>query len=161
MITEATDTVPDISLVEDSMRSIQGTFSQKYPEFSSKPVDGIPLHVHARSGRRVKIPTHDVTLYKVFFDGETTVSRDELVQRIVSQIRSVKGDFRQDDIVYAWEHVVNAKEYVIVEVTLEVSSGFYVRQYAHDVGMLCNTPACALSITRTKVGQFGVGDCII
>lgn len=168
LITEVSRTVLDMGefekKVKDVMSCISGTFSQKYPEYSSKPVDGEPLFMHARAGKRVSVPTHDVTLFRSDLKSIKTVSATELFSRIESQIRVVKGDFRQDLIIEMWKEKLGTseiKEFIVAEVGLSVSSGFYVRQYAYDLGRALGIPACALSILRTRVGEWGVGDCIL
>lgn len=85
------------------------------------------------------------------------IDRVELLSRIESQIGLVKGDFRQSDIVKMWKEKLEQseiKEFVVAEVDLSVSSGFYVRQYAHDLGLSLGVPALALSILRTRVGSL-------
>lgn len=146
------------------IKEVKGTFSQKYPEYSSKPVDGQPLFMHARAGKRVSVPSHDVTVYDAELTTLKTMDKAELFSRIERQVNDVNGDFRQSDIISMWkeklEHT-SVKEFVVAEVDLSVSSGFYVRQYAHDIGEMLGVPACALSILRTRVGEWSVGDCIL
>ncbi len=150
--------------VGEKIKEMKGTFSQKYPEYSSKPVDGQPLFMHARAGKRVSVPTHDVTLSYSELKSVKLIDRVELLSRIESQIGLVKGDFRQADIVKMWKEKLETseiKEFVVAEVDLSASSGFYVRQYAYDLGLSLEVPALALSILRTRVGEFCVGDCVL
>ncbi|MHB1316270.1 MAG: pseudouridine synthase family protein [Minisyncoccota bacterium] len=168
LITEVSRMPLDIESFEDEVRGkmlgINGTFSQKYPEYSSKPVDGQPLFMHARAGKRVSVPVHDVTIFGSELKSVKVVDRVELLSRIESQIGLVKGDFRQKDIVSMWKQKLeegDVKEFFVAEVDLSVSSGFYVRQYAYDLGISLGVPACALSILRTRVGEFSVGDCVM
>ncbi|MCX6703645.1 MAG: hypothetical protein NTV02_03080 [Candidatus Zambryskibacteria bacterium] len=168
LITEVSRTVLDIGEFEERLREkvgeMKGTFSQKYPEYSSKPVDGQPLFMHARAGKRVAVPSHDVTLSVSDLTSVKMISRVELLTRIESQVNVVKGDFRQEQIIVMWKQKLEEseiQEFVLAEVDLSVSSGFYVRQYAHDLGEMLGVPACALSILRTRVGEWGVGDCVM
>jgi len=150
--------------VTEKMQEMKGTFSQKYPEYSSKPVDGQPLFMHARAGKRVSVPSHDVTVYDAGLTSVKLINTTELLSRIERQVNDVKGDFRQADIISMWKEKLtqtNAKAFVVAEVDLSVSSGFYVRQYAHDIGQMLEVPACALSILRTRVGEWGIGDCVL
>lgn len=150
--------------LKEKVGEMKGTFSQKYPEYSSKPVDGTPLFMHARAGKRVAVPAHDVTIFGSELKSVKVVDRVELLSRVESQIGLVKGDFRQADIVKMWKEKLEqseVKEFAVAEVDLSVSSGFYVRQYAHDLGLSLGVPALALSILRTRVGDWGVGDCVL
>lgn len=168
LISVITETVPDMKDIEEKltekMREMKGTFSQKYPEYSSKPVDGQPLFMHARAGKRVSVPSHDVTVYDAGLTSVKLIDTTELLSRIERQVNDVKGDFRQADIISMWKeklNQINVKAFVVAEVDLSVSSGFYVRQYAHDIGEMLEMPACALSILRTRVGEWSVGDCVL
>lgn len=150
--------------LKEKIKEIKGTFSQKYPEYSSKPVDGTPLFMHARAGKRVAVPAHDVTLLSSELKSVKHINRVELLSNIESQIGLVKGDFRQADIVKMWKEKLESseiKEFVVAEVDLSVSSGFYVRQYAYDLGLSLGVPALALSILRTRVGEFSISDCVL
>ncbi len=150
--------------LKEKVEEIKGTFSQKYPEYSSKPVDGTPLFMHARAGKRVSVPSHDVTVFGSELKSVKVIDRVELLSRIEHQISLVKGDFRQAEIITMWKEKLEQseiKEFVVAEVDLSVSSGFYVRQYAHDLGLSLGVPACALSILRTRVGEWSVGDCVL
>lgn len=150
--------------LKEKVGEMKGIFSQKYPEYSSKPVDGTPLFMHARAGKRVSVPAHDVTLISSELKSVKLIDRVELLSRIETQIALVKGDFRQENIIAMWKEKLEQseiKEFVVAEVDLSVSSGFYVRQYAHDLGQALGVPALALSILRTRVGEWGVGDCVL
>lgn len=168
LITEVSKGTFDIGEFEEKLREkvgeMKGTFSQKYPEYSSKPVDGTPLFMHARAGKRVAIPAHDVTVHTTELKSVKTIDRTELISSIEKQIEIVKGDFRQKEIIDMWKQKLDEGEmpqFVVVEIDLSVSSGFYVRQYAHDLGLSLGIPALALSILRTRVGEWGVGDCVL
>lgn len=168
LITNMSKVPFDISDFEEKMRGkvleVKGTFSQKYPEYSSKPVDGQPLFIHARAGKRVSVPSHDVTVYDAVLTSIKLIDTTGLLSRIERQVNDVKGDFRQTDIISMWKEKLahsEVKAFVVAEVDISVSSGFYVRQYAHDIGYMLGMPACALSILRTRVGEWSVGDCIL
>jgi len=153
--------------VADVVGSLLGTFTQKYPSFSSKPVDGIPLFAHARAGKRVAVPSHDVTLYESELIQLYPLQAKDILKRIREQVALVQGDFRQGNIVASWEEKLallpGAQQvtFLVAEIELKVSSGFYVRQYAQDMGELLGVPACAFSIDRTQVGVWSLDDCII
>ena len=48
--------------------------------------------------------------------------------------------------------------YPVVSFTTVVGKGVYVRSLAHDIGMNLGTGATLLSLRRTKIGDFSVGD---
>ena len=58
---------------------------------------------------------------------------------------------------HIWEESLKDKEgdeYVVLKLRIACSGGFYVRQFAHDLGEKVGIPALALSIVRTRVGEY-------
>lgn len=53
------------------------------------------------------------------------------------------------------EEIANAPA---AKVRLTVSSGFYVRSFAHDLGILCNSYGTMSELTRTRQADFTVAD---
>ncbi len=49
-------------------------------------------------------------------------------------------------------------QYPILQVSITVSSGFYVRSFARDLGNLLGTGAYLVSLTRTAVGAYTLKD---
>jgi tRNA pseudouridine55 synthase len=135
-----------------------GMQMQKYPPYSSKTVDGKQLHAHAREGANIEIPEHEVNL--ISYDDlsvEEVLSEDVLVR--VGEITSaVTGDFRQGEIVEAWANIKLPEKLALLEVTLNVGSGFYIRQLAEDLGRHLGTGACLYSLIRTQVGEYSKAD---
>lgn len=163
LITETNNVHIEKEKIEDVSKAFLGTFTQHYPIFSSKPIDGVPAFEHARKGRRVVTPTHDVTLFSAEVIQTMTRTSSELFTYIEKSISGLGGDFRQGSIMETWKKMFNDTPdatWFTATLELAVSSGFYVRQYAHDIGKLLGVPACTLSIIRTKVGEYTVDDCI-
>jgi tRNA U55 pseudouridine synthase TruB len=48
----------------------------------------------------------------------------------------------------------------LVAVRLVSSAGFYVRAFAHDLGLRLGIGACLESLRRTRSGDFGLGDAL-
>lgn len=150
--------IPDVEKVKTFLKKSIGSFSQKYPAYSSKPVDGKPLFLWAREGKinEIKIPEHEVSLYKAEFISRESVSKNTLSSDIKNNISLVKGDFRQEKILEMWEtELENGSEnYFLDTVEVSVSSGFYIRQFVSDLASNFNTSALAFHILRTKVGDY-------
>ncbi len=131
-----------------------GKFSQKYPAFSSKTVGGVQLHELSRNGKVVDIPEHEVSLNKMTVISQRKITAEDVLQNVLFSVDLVSGDFRQEEIRNKWELSLKNKnnEFDLFEVELQVSSGFYVRQFAYDLGEKLGIPALAYSIKRTRVG---------
>lgn len=138
--------------------SMKGKFSQAYPAFSSKPIDGTPRFVHAKEGR-VEEETHEVELKDVAFLGERTISSQELFMKIQEATENVNGDFRQTEILESWqEHIQEGAEFQVLKFTVAVSSGFYIRQLVEDLGNKLGIPMTTFWIKRTKIGEHAFAD---
>jgi tRNA pseudouridine(55) synthase len=154
--------VPTVDTIADFLMTQIGKIIQKYPAYSSKPVDGKPLFQWAREGRlsEIKIPEHEVgILERPVFKGRREISGSEVSAQIKEKILSVKGDFRQKESIERWEEVLrkNGEENFIIDtIELTVSSGFYVRQFVSDLAETLGTSATTFHICRTQVGDFCV-----
>lgn len=130
-----------------------GKQMQAYPAYSSKTVDGEQLHSHARSGKDVELPVHEVELYSYEDLAKETVSSVDILARVGEITASVTGDFRQEEIVRAWAELELPEKLPLVLFTLKVSSGFYVRKLADDLGNALGTGACLYSLVRTEIAE--------
>jgi tRNA U55 pseudouridine synthase TruB len=144
-----------------------GKSVQKYPNFSSKPINGTPLFQLARDSglEGVEIPEHEVEIFNAEFLGRREVDKEELLKNIEDKINLVKGDFRQEEILKTWQEVLGPKDnsntdsvqetkFIIDKIKMKVSSGFYIRQFVSDLSKELNFPAVTFHIKRTSVGDF-------
>ncbi len=134
-------------------------FEQMYPNYSSKTVDGVPLFEYARKGEEVVLPTRTVEMKSVELKSFDEIKGEDLLARIISEIELVKGDFRQEEIEKKWNEVLGARRgylFLVATLHLSVTSGFYVRVFAERLAKQLNTKALALSIKRTRVGEWDI-----
>lgn len=147
--------------IREELEKTKGKFVQKYPAYSSKPVLGKPLFEWARQGRieEVEIPSHEVEVFKCSFISRRFVSKKDLLDSLESKIKSVSGDFRQEDILSIWKEVLDKSkedQFLIDKIELEVSSGFYVRQFVSDLAEKLKTKAIAFHIKRNSIGEYNL-----
>lgn len=147
--------------IENELKKSVGKFEQKYPAYSSKPVQGKPLFVWAREGKidEIEIPSHLVEVIRSEFINRRTVTGVDLLETIKEKVSLVRGDFRQKDILNRWEAKLCTRlqeAFYIDSIILEVSSGFYVRQFINDFATSLRSPAVASNIKRVRVGDFGL-----
>ena len=144
--------------VQEYLDEHMGKFMQTYPAYSSKTVDGTQLHAYARSGDDVELPEHEVELLSYEdLSIEEILSEDVLV-RVGEVTATVTGDFRQAEIAQAWAEVNLPEKMQLLEITLTVGSGFYIRQLAEDLGKHLGTGACLYSLIRTQIGEYHKAD---
>ncbi len=149
----------DIDKIEEMLKKAVGKFIQKYPAYSSKPVQGKPLFVWAREGKldEIEIPSHEVEIFNSNFLKRRMVTGEGLLENIEQKVSLVTGDFRQVEIMNKWRGGLSARledKFYVDSVELEVSSGFYVRQFVSDLAQKFGTTAVAFHIKRTRVGDL-------
>lgn len=148
-------------LVKHIATSVVGSYIQKYPYYSSKPIGGIPLFELSRNKtiKEKDLPEKKVEVYTCTHLHTKKIKSEKILIYIEKQIKKVKGDFRQEKIIKQWRKLLSASEFCVVStLSAEVSSGTYVRSIAHDMGKKLNTGALALGIKRTSVGPYSITD---
>jgi tRNA pseudouridine(55) synthase len=133
-----------------------GTFTQNFPAYSSRKVDGKPLFVHAKESDTVPTESHNVTIYNYSDFKQTETNSEQLLESIFSDIKKVSGDFRQGESIESWKKVSSSFSETITmyEIGLSVSSGFYIRQWVSDFGTFLSTGAVTFRIVRDTIGVF-------
>lgn len=153
--TPETIPTPGVGIVNNFI----GKIKQSYPPYSSRTVKGKPLFMWARDGKldEIEIPTHQVVIENIKIIEEKQISGKDLLGKIKEDIAKVKGDFRQEEIIYLWgRELLNKLEekYPVIRLRISCGSGAYMRSIAHDIGQKIGVPALALNIVRTKVGEY-------
>lgn len=142
-----------------------GKFKQKYPAYSSKVVDGIPLFSWAKRGKigSILLPEHEVEVSDLKWLGVYTVTKEVFAKGIEASIKAVTGDFRQTEIRNSWKKYfeeTTRESFTIHKAKVSCGSGFYVRQLVSDVGKDLGCGAVTTKILRTRVGQYHLKDSI-
>jgi tRNA U55 pseudouridine synthase TruB len=120
------------------------------------------LFAHARENSDDDIPVqeHSVTINNYSSLTQSDVVSSKMLRNSISDIEKVHGDFRQNDIIASWNNLSDSfSEYIqMYGIAISCSSGFYVRQWVHDLGQSLHTGAVTFSISRTKLGEFTHND---
>lgn len=155
------DQMLDLNEVQKAANTFVRKFKQPYPPYSSARVKGKPLYYWAREDklREIIIPEKEVEIFAFEVSKVSSVTGKDLSEEIKGRIKKVKGEFRQQKIVTNWEKILNKhknKDYFYITCKVRCSSGTYMRSLAFEIGKLLNIPTLALSIKRTKIGEFRV-----
>lgn len=153
------------SFNENEVRKVssiyEGEREQKYPPYSSK----IQKWNSNDEIEGVEIPSKNINIYKMEFFGLQTLSAKELFGRLLMDISKVRGDFRQNEILITWKKIIEGiankdpeAKIFLGNFKANVSTGTYIRGIVNDIGNTLGTGACALSIKRTKLGDYKVED---
>jgi len=145
--------------LQKALPKFTGRINQKYPPYSSRPVEGKPLYKWAREGKinEITIPSHEVFVESLKIINESSISGSNLLNKIKKDISKVSGDFRQEEILDLWNDVLKDKKeenYKTVTLKISCGSGVYVRGLANDIGEEIGIPILALDIKRTRVGEY-------
>ncbi|MCA9365423.1 hypothetical protein KC723_00880 [Candidatus Kaiserbacteria bacterium] len=162
----------NISLT-DAKRAAQkcvGKIELPYPHFSSKTVEGKPLHTWTMEGRinEIKIPTKTSTVYKLDVLNLRTETREniykyatekiETIPPVTEQRKALGNDFRRADVRVCWKNFIESGQledaFSIITLKCIASSGTYMRSLAEVLADHLNTTGLAYSIERTIIGKY-------
>ena len=151
--------------VAQGINEFRGKREQEYPPFSSKTVEGRSLIEWARSGAlsSIVLPQRSVTIYHIELKEMYRVDEKTLLSYIEQSVGLVQGDFRQEEILRTWQRYLKKsgmRLFPAATISVECSSGTYVRSIAHELGKQLGVPALALHILRTKVGEYDIEDTL-
>lgn len=145
---------------EITLNSFLGKHHFDYPLYSSKTVQGKPLHQWVNEGRvgEIEIPKTDVEIFSIKNLGTREIHFKEILEKVQKAVNTVKGDFRFEEIESSWKSIQDKfqdnKAFLILKIECDCSSGTYMRTLAEEIGKKCQTGALAYSIKRTKVGDI-------
>ncbi len=160
------------------LHSFIGLIEQRYPIYSSMRVRGRPMYWWARQGRlsEITVPSHKVQIDAIELVSESSITDELLLKYIVESVGSVRGDFRQEEIIKHWKDKLSVSTSPFREsnnnkdpdllpnylftLRIDCGSGVYIRQLVADIGEKVNIPLVAFKIKRTRVGKYQLDDCI-
>jgi len=155
--------------LQEICQNLTGEVELPYPHFSSRTVQGKPLHTWALEGRlnEIDIPTKKSTIYSLKLNNVETLTREEIctqartkidtIPEVMEENKSLGKDFRRTDVRQDWENIKNndslPTEYTIASFTCSASSGTYMRTLAKLIGEQLNpaVPSLAWSIHRSSI----------
>ncbi len=151
--------LPTKATIKQTLQNFKGDYDQELPPYSSYKIKGKPLFHYARKNQLPKpLPRKTVTIKNIKINSFNTITSQQLLNQITKKISSVEGDFRQKKILKKWNTLLkNKKEkYLTATITIDCSSGTYIRAITNDLGNQLKTKALLLNLTRTKAGRFNL-----
>jgi tRNA pseudouridine55 synthase len=149
--------------IEKVLSEFKGENLISLPPYSSPPVKGKPLFEWARENRldEIEIPTKEMLISQIELVGISEIQTQDLLQEIKNRINNVSGDFRQGEILKEWGQVLKEdRAWQLAEITLQCSSGTYVRSIANELGKRLGTKSVLFSLIRSKVGPYRLDSSI-
>ncbi|MFT7507662.1 MAG: tRNA pseudouridine(55) synthase [Acidimicrobiales bacterium] len=151
-------------------KKLIGEIELPYPHFSSKTVQGKPLHTWTLEGRinEIEIPTKLSIIHSLKCTDLLTQTRKEAHQYATAKIetipkvtelrKAIGNDFRRVDVRKDWKlfKETGALEdiFYIAKFTCIASSGTYMRTLGEVIAKEVGTCGLAYSIHRTKIGTY-------
>ena len=160
--------IPEIDLYEVVHHAV-GDITLPYPHFSSKTVQGKPLHVWTLEERlaEIEIPTYTATIHALSllkFESKTgreiaeqALTKIETIPPVTEESKALGRDFRREDVRKDWQQfrdTYGGSRYVIATFSCVCSKGLYMRTLAERIAKELNTEGLAFHIHRTKIGAF-------
>ena len=165
---------PGLALSESELRGVckkfEGKIELPYPHFSSKTVQGKPLHTWTLEGRldEIEIPTKKSEIFKLQFVDSFTIPKDELYKNVSKKIETIPpvtdpkkalgNDFRRPEVRESWKAFHDSRtmpeQYTVAKFRCVASSGTYMRTLAEEIAKTLSTCGLAYSIHRTKIGHY-------
>jgi tRNA pseudouridine55 synthase len=161
---------PTESEIRHTLQDLEGVVSLPYPHFSSKTVQGKPLHTWTLEGRlhEISVPVNTTRVYRLKLTKVETKMRASIYEEALEKINSVApvtdpkkalgADFRRSDVRADWLAWRDAgpvtDRFTIAYFTCTAGSGTYMRSLAAEIGNRLGTRALAYHIDRTRIGQY-------
>lgn len=155
--------------IGDVARQLIGEIELPYPQFSSKTVNGKPLHTWKLEGRigEIEIPTKKSTIYELKLQNMHVLSAEavyaqatrkiETIPKVTDERKALGKDFRRSDVRASWSDFLNTnknKQFTIATFSCIASSGTYMRTLAEVIAKDLQTCGLAFSIDRTQIGTY-------
>jgi tRNA pseudouridine55 synthase len=157
--TEPKPCTVDAAMLKNQLEIYTGTFDQEYPPYSSALVHGKPLYYWARNNMisSITIPKKSINIISFRLIRLSTISPTLVKSKIWDTIPYLTGEFRQEDILKRWEDFflhISTQTFQFATLSIECSSGTYIRSLVHELGKHFQCGALAMRIKRTRVGTY-------
>lgn len=157
------------SELEKVAQKLTGDIELPYPHYSSKTVQGKPLHTWTIEGRldEITIPTKHSQIHKLELIDLETLTHEEVYEYATSKIETIPpvtdpkkalgNDFRRPDVRVAWQEFNERhtnEQYQVAAFRCVASSGTYMRTLAEVIARELGTAGLAYHIHRNKIGHY-------
>lgn len=149
---------------EHFITNYTGSVRQRVPIFSNMRYRDKRMYQWAREGNAHVVPPlfRERMIHAIKYSGFRLISAQELYTQIRSKVQAVHGDFRQEEILKAWESVFDIfpteRSFPILQCQVTCESGTYVRSIAHALGEYTGRGAASWHIRRTAIGEYSLSD---
>ena len=137
--------------ITENLEKIKSLKEQKYPWFSAKTFAGLKLFDHFKKRNTdIERPAKDVEIKNLEILEIENVPADKIKEYIFENIKKVKGDFRQKEILDCWQKYFENSappKFQIFKIKILVTTGTYIRAFTDEFDFL----ATLLKLNRTDI----------
>lgn len=139
-----------------------GTHVLPFPAYSSYRVKGKPLHYWANAERLDEITIPMKTMKVLDAEGIVLCAENaQLIKdKVIERVQKVRGSFRQQETIDRWNSIILLQQVTLINCTLTVTSGTYIRALAHEMGKLLGCGAVLYELQRTSIASYSHIDSI-
>lgn len=155
--TQAITQLPTTKELHQATKNLTGTHSLAIPRYASVPSNGKPLWYWEKQGITPPTLTRPMQVTECKLGHTKFRDSKNLREEIAQKIKLISGNFRQQDILVAWEKQLAApRKFLIAHINISCSSGSYIRSIVPFLAKNLGTDGCLLGLTRTRIGPFSL-----
>ena len=168
LITGNFQAIIELEDVKKLFKKLEGSITLPYPHFSSKTIEGKPLHQWTLEKRldEIKIPNKKSTIYRLTPHELRIIKKTEILNTVHKKIETIPkvtdprkalgADFRRSNVRKSWKQFEanGFTSYQLLSFTCIASSGTYMRSLCEHMANELGNAGLAYSIHRTKIGKF-------
>lgn len=151
----------DTVSLEAILADMVGEYTQHYPMYSTKKIKGKHLHEYARNNQNITLPKKKGKIISIELVDLKEEETTKIVDKVISNIKKVSGDFRQQEIISQWEvfQGQSLENVVTAKFKTTLTKGLYVRSLSQDICKKLGTIGFVSELVRTKNGEYSKNDC--
>lgn len=152
--------------LEDVIKSLEPSYIQYVPVFSSVKIQGKKLRKLAHAADKFEIVDLKPDGKEVIFYNEDGSIRDKInlpkklvtIKTSVNSLRKVKVNELKSHFNSSnsknYSKLKQGKDFYIADITVDCSKGTYIRQLAVDIGAKLGIPSMLVELERTRIGDY-------
>lgn len=147
--------------IQDLLPRYSGRVALPLPIYSGATKNGKKLFMLARSKALKQSETEkkNTTIQSIQIIENGKLLLSQLAQSALSIIPTIRGDFRQEEIIAQWEtYAADTRPLPYCKLRVIASSGTYMRSLARALGQDVGVGAIAAHIVRTRIGPYTSDD---
>jgi len=145
----------DLNIIKSCLDQIKENtqYEQCFHSFSSKRINGKSMIELTKSNVEFIKPKHSIKIYNLDVLDICKYDYNEWKDIMIDNVKKINKEknFNQNTIISQWNNQDFNKDLYSLKVRIDVSSGFYVRQFVRELSDKLNFPLLTFDIHRTNI----------